>query len=306
MFEPQPEWWVNLPEEPASEALERAGWAPITDVWLTDATRRSLGWTLLLSAQSGAIYDIASNVSGFRSAAIGLLSPEVDGYLDEDVPPFGVILYADASPERGPVEGEREPASIEAAGRLFPVVVRQGEYADHRGLPNGSAAYWASSRGGRHWGWLTAKHVADSGHIPPQWVVDRAPLCLDAALVNYGQEPTEASHLRHIPAFPFPTADLPVRMAWDPNVTARVLDVATTLGIAPSKHFPIRFSTSVAGQPGDSGSAIEEAQHSIRTPLGLYLGAFTPQTPQRGHHGPAGIGLSITQLEQLMQLEVFK
>jgi hypothetical protein len=306
VFEPRPDWPDHLPPEPAEARLADAGLLDAAGD-LDHALRASLGWSLLLADRDEQIEHHAVAVRSFSHAAVGLLDDQVDGDLGH-YPPFGVILYADGPAESDDVTGH--VGVIEFGEQKFLVVVRRGTYEPHSGtgpvavVAGGTAAYRATSRAGRHSGWLTARHVADTaafaaaGHT----VLDRASHCIDAAVVDLG---AGYGHLQPAPAHRTLMAGLTIAMPFAP-AGATVLDVTGNMRISGSWKFPLRFNTSVAGRPGDSGSAIEETQTAARAPLGIYLGAYTPDTPYPGHVGQAGVGLSIHQLEVLMDLEVFR
>ena len=85
-------------------------------------------------------------------------------------------------------------------------------------------------------------------------VVDRAPECLDAALVDVGAAGGGA-----VQAFATPATGGAVDMDLSNPVAATILDVATNLGVRRSSRFPQRFSVNAAGIPGDSGSLIPPA-----------------------------------------------
>lgn len=292
MFEPDPDWYTQLPRAEARARLEREDLFNWPDISPAEAT--GLGWSLLVSDREQEVWTRAREVPGFSWSAVGLLHPEVDRDLRDSDPRFGVILYAeDGYGERVP---RREDLPFEEIS--LPVVVRQGTYKEHRSpaplMSHGRLACWSTTRHGARSGWLTARHVADHPAMSSQGsVVDRAPECLDAALVNVGSSGGGRVQRLATPA-PHATVDLDLPTP----LSGRILDVATNLGVQRSSRFPLRFSVNVAGRGGDSGSLIIGTP--CGEPLGLYLGAFT--TAQGAQ---TGIGLALTQIEYFMDMEVY-
>jgi hypothetical protein len=255
-----------------------------------------LGWALLVADREHEVWERARYIPGFRWSAVGLLDPEVDRALTTDDPPFGVILYS----EGGQTEGESRQDGLFFEEIQLPVVIRHGTYEEHRGaapgLPHGRLACWAASRQGGCVGWLTARHVADHPAMASVGrVVDRAPECLDAALVEIG---AGGGGSRRPLATPAPGGR--VRMDLANPVSTTILDVATNLGVQQSSRFPLRFTTTAAGLPGDSGSLIRG--DPCWEPLGLYLGSFAGA----GTSLRSGVGLALSQLEYHMFLEVYE
>jgi len=287
MFEPDPDWWHRL-------SLAPEGTLP-PDTPGTRDVLISLGWTVALSAREEEILMIARTVPFFRYWAVGLLHPSVDAGLDEEWRRFGVILYADgAEPDPGDasLRGSITFAEREA---VFPVVVRRGVYTPGAppAVPGGKLACWAHWRQGTRRGWLTARHVIAG--MPGSQVVDQAADCVDAALVDIAPHPPNPSPASLSAAVP--RAQLPVDLEFATPVNTAVLDVSGTLGINSAK-FPMRFSTQAAGVGGDSGSLITEGG----LPFGLYLGHFNPARSPGSH---SGVGLALSQLKTLVDLEVF-
>jgi hypothetical protein len=305
MFSPPEGWHWDLPHEPAQQRLLDSSFAEVASD-LDDELQRSLGWTLLLADGGGDRRVDPSSISSFQYTAVGFVDRELD-QLDQSYPPFGVILYAESEEHPQPRAGQLEELTV--GGLTFPIVLRRVRYEQHRAalhrVPGGSAAYWAESRGGARAGWLTARHVADGVTFSQSQytVVDRGSACIDAALVSDGNPQLGLSAVQ---AFQTITAGLTVSMACNAPASPTVLDVSSNIRISRSSRFPLRFSLSDSGQPGDSGSAIEETSTAQQLPLGIYLGSYIPDTGYPGHTGRAGIGLSISQLEQLMQLKVFR
>lgn len=295
-----------LEELPARPAEQRLLESPLAD-WtaaLPDQLRRSLGWTFLLSDRLEEILELARAVPFFNYPAVGFLDRAIDLGLEAagGLPLFGVILYAETGPEAPPGS---LVSVLEFPEIAFAVVVRNGSFGSQAQRPvpainNGRLACWATSRGGSRQGWLTARHVADDPAFTGR-VVDRGPGCIDAALVDVGQTGGGASA---IPAYAA-TAGLPVELDLGVPATGTVLDVITNFGITKSPQFPLRFSTSVSGVGGDSGSLIVETQTASNDPLGIYLGKFTLANPPAGYAATGGVGLAITQLATIMQLEVY-
>jgi hypothetical protein len=304
MFEIPANW--SLPPEPAEQRLLDSDFGEAAES-LPPSLRASLGWTLLIGDREEDIEYYAREVWAFRYTAIGFVDITVDAGV-EGYEPFGVILYADGG--HADSEATGRVGVLEFADIQFPIVVRRGIYVDHAlplpNVPGGTAAYWASSRQAQHHGWLTARHVAEGAIFQNSGgtIVDRASSCLDAALVDVGYH---VGGLAPAPAYQALAPGLAISLAFaPPGSLSKVLDVSANLRISRSSRFPLRFSTSTSGVPGNSGSAIEEALTPTRSPLGIYLGAYTPDTPYNGHVGSAGVGLSISQLEHLMRLEVFR
>jgi hypothetical protein len=291
VFDPIPGWYEQLPRDEALGRLEREDIGLWPDI--SPGEQLGLGWALLVSDREEDVWAHARDVPGFRWSAVGLLHPELDRALGTDAPRFGVILYAED--DQAEDRGGREPLAFEEIE--LPVVVRHGSYEEHRSGPtigHGRLACWATSRTGRRQGWLTARHVADHPAMSGAGsVVDRAPECLDAALVDVGLVGGGAVQSLAMPA---PGGKTEIDLSF-PR-TATILDVATNLGVRRSSRFPLRFSLNVAGVAGDSGSLIIGTP--CGEPLGLYLGAFTDASGAR-----SGIGLALTQLNYHMNLEVY-
>jgi hypothetical protein len=293
VFEPRPFWYELLPEAEARRRLEREEIALWPDITPGEAV--GLGWALLVSDREEEVWSRAREVPGFRWSAVGLLDPELDRELRGDEPPFGVILYAED--EQG--EQGRRKESLVFEEIPLPVVVRPGGYTDQRSasplLGHGRLACWATSRRGARSGWLTARHVADHPAMSAVGsVVDRAPECIDAAVVDVGVVGGGSVQALATPAPGGKVdVDLPIPL------TATILDVATNLGVRRSSRFPMRFSVNAAGVAGDSGSLMRGLP--CGEPLGLYLGSFAPV----GVSTRSGIGLALTQIEYFMDLEVY-
>jgi hypothetical protein len=291
VFDPPPDWYEKLPWAEALGRLEREDLQPWPDISKGETV--GLGWALLVADREEEVWERARDVPGFRWSAVGLLDPEVDQGLGGDDPRFGVILYTED--DRAEL-GQREGLAFEEI--QLPVVLRAGNYEEHRASPptigHGRLACWATSRRGRRRGWLTARHVADHpamSSVGP--VVDRAPECLDAALVNVNPAGSGA-----VQSLATPAIGSAVDMDLSTPGRGQILDVATNLGMRRSSRFPLRFSVNLAGVAGDSGSLIIGAP--CGEPMGLYLGAFTAATGAR-----SGIGLALTQIEYFMDLEVY-
>jgi hypothetical protein len=288
MFEPSENWIESLPWEPALGRLEQARF----ETWaeMSEAERIAMGWTLLVADREEALLEGAVGVPNFAWSAVGLLDSEVDRGLERSDPQFGVIFYVndiESAPER--------LGSFEVEGVGLPVVQRPIAVEEHRAgvpaIPGGQLACWATSAGGMREGWLTARHVAaEGGHR----VVDSGRECIDAALIDVGTY-GGGSYTRAVA--PGGMAQAEVHLSSGPRWT-RVLDVATNFHVKPSSYFPLRFTTVDCGVEGDSGSLI--LAQPCGEPLGIYLGALTTIEGRQ-----AGVGLAITQLETLMNLEVF-
>jgi hypothetical protein len=291
MFEPDPSWYERLPSAPAASRLEREELAPWPDI--TPGERIGLGWSLLVSDREEEVWERARGVPRFRWPAVGLLSPEVDLGISGDDLPFGVILYAEASPN----EGEQRLPGLAFDDVELPVVVRYGHYQEHGPvplIPHGRLACRATTRNGRFQGWVTARHVAEHPLMATVGtVLDSAPECLDAALVDIG------TSWGGVPqSLATPANGGTVELEFSAIQRATILDVATNLGVQYSSRFPLRFSFNAAGQHGDSGSLITAIP--CGEPLGIYLGAFTSRTGAR-----TGVGLAFSQLAVLIDLEVY-
>ncbi|NKX56593.1 hypothetical protein [Arthrobacter mobilis] len=300
--------------DPDVESLDRLG-EPPDYVWdyipagppPDGRERRAVGWTIALSLAEDQFRSLARRLPFFDYAAVGFLNELVDpSFRYGEFPSIGIILYTN----------EQEAAEVPAVDALrpvrvrdayFQVVVRRGRREPHhwpQAAPpltaNGQLACWATSRNGQVQGWLTAAHAAAGlGNV-----VDWATECTDAAMVDVGWAPPQA--LQAVTAYTVsintgahlhlgqPPAPLPVR--------AKVLDISSDFKMYKDPRFPVRFSLSAAGQPGNSGAFITEAVSG--EPMGIYLGGFWPLgTPAAL---PAlGYGLAIFQLEKMMDLQVF-
>jgi len=312
MFAPREGWFEYLPAQPAQERLAQSRFVEEARE-LDEKLQRSLGWTLLLADRDDRPADVEeavvdrSNISSYQYTAIGFVDGELD-QLHREYPPLGVIYYAESEEDPQPGPGQLEEVTV--AGLTFPIVLRRGTYEQHvaalHRVPGGSSAYWAESRGGSREGWLTARHVTEESAFSNSSysVVDRGSSCIDAAVVSDGSSRPPGLHAQS--AHQAITAGLPVSMACNTGASPTVLDVSSNIRISKSSRFPLRFSLSETGQRGDSGSAIEETSTTQQLPFGIYLGSYLPDTAYPGHTGRAGYGLSISQLEQLMQLEVFR
>jgi len=246
---------------------------------------------------------MAREVPFFSRSAIGMVGPTVDAGLNSNSLPFGVILYAEGSTAH-PVDQQWNRAlGFPGPGAQIPVVVRRGTFVPTGSStssgwkPPGSYACFATWRAGKSRGWLTARHVARA--VPPNLVVDMAADCVDAALVNLPNR-TPANPVPVSISKASPAAQLPVTLDFKPGapIPTVVLDVSNTLGINDPK-FPLRISTQAAGKSGNSGSLISENG----LPFGMYLGHFTPA---RNPSTSGGVGLVLSQLQPLVDLEVFK
>lgn len=291
MFDPDPFWYEQLPSSPALRRLELQEGALWPD--MTPAEQVGLGWSLLVSDREEEVWLRARGVPRFRWPAAGLVHPEADRGLGPGDPPFGVILYADA----GEHQGEERLPGLAFDDVELPVVVRYGHYEEQAPQPlgHGRLACWGTTRNGRFQGWVTARHVAlHSGMAGVGTVLDTAPECLDAALVDVGLAGGGSPQALATPA-DGGTVDLEFATV----VPATILDVATNLGVPDSSRFPLRFSVNVAGQPGDSGSLIIATP--CGEPLGVYLGAFISATTG----ARTGVGLAFSQLAVLIELEVY-
>lgn len=289
MFEPEADWYERLPPAPAAGRLDREDLAAWPDI--SPAEQIGLGWSLLVSDRNDEIWERARYVPGFRWPAVGLLHPDVDHALSPDDPLFGVILYADERVQAG----ENRLPGMAFEDIELPVVVRHGHYQEHGPaplIPHGRLACWGSTRGGGFQGWVTARHVAEHPMMSAVGtVIDTAPECLDAALVDVIPA---GGGVRQ--ALATPANGGTVDLDFSP-IPATILDVATNLGIQSSSRFPLRFSVNVAGQPGDSGSLITAMP--CGEPLGIYLGAFSSKG------AASGIGLAFSQLAVLIGLEIY-
>jgi hypothetical protein len=290
MFDPPPNWHEGLPPGPAEERLQREE----IEVWpdISEAERIGWGWSLLVSDREEGIEDRARAVPGFRWSEVGILDPSVDPRLEVDDPRFGVVLYAEDLMAEG---GERLDGLV-MDGIELPVLVRNVRFEAQRAVPSrsgpGRLACWATSRNGAREGWLTALHVANHSAFAGS-VVDRGRACIDVALVDVGRTGSGATR-RSVP----PTGGSAVELDLGTPTPATVIGVATNLGITRSSHFPLRFTLSVAGSPGDSGGLI--LADPCGEPMGIYLGANELRNGARG-----GVGQALTQLEYLMNLEAY-
>ncbi|MGP8002022.1 MAG: hypothetical protein ACLPKI_32590 [Streptosporangiaceae bacterium] len=263
----------------------------------------SVGWTAAASAADSDIRALAADVPFFSYAAIGFLDEDLDpSFQRSGFPPFGVILYGDAIP--GLVDEPLRVLRFRDADTILPVVVRRGTWQQHQSrqatppvVTGGQLACWATSRGGSTQGWLTARHAAPALGT----VVDTATECTDAALVSVGQAPLVGNPPTS--AYRSLAAGVNAEMHFSAgSLTGTVLDVSSDFGMFNDPKFPLRFSLSQAGAPGNSGAYVTEA--SSGDPLGVYLGAFLPANAQPGQPA-SGYGLAIYQLESMMKLEVY-
>jgi hypothetical protein len=297
VFEWDPQWWRRMP--PLPEDAQRA----IADLGeMEDERRISLGWTAAIAARDSEIVEIAREVPFLSRSAIGLVSPTVDAGLRPNSAPFGVILYATGSVAHPLDQQWRQAITFRYLGIQvdLPVVIRRGTFTPASTGPipgGGSYACWATWRQGKSQGWLTARHVA-SAH-PPGCLVDAATDCVDAALINMSQLGKPQSPVKVNISAAAPQPRLSVELDFKPGspISTSVIDVSSTLGINDAK-FPLRISTQAAGKSGNSGSLITEGG----TPFGMYLGHFTPV---KAPTSSSGVGLVLSQLKTLVDLEVF-
>ncbi len=287
MFEPASDWYTGLPQEPAWERLRSAGLEVSPD--LSEEEMISSGWSLLVSDHEQEIAARSRDVPCFTWSAAAILDPSVDPV---DEPRFGIVLYA----EDPWSEGGRRLEGINVGDIELPVVVRKVRFEAHRASSSsigpGRVACWSTSRHREREGWLTALHVAQHSAMPGQ-MVDRGRACIDAALVDIGRPPTGTAR-RAVP----PLDGRRVALDLGTPTPAKVIDVATNLGIGRSSHFPFRFTVNVAGVPGDSGGLIVAVPGG--DPVGIYLGSHELASGAR-----SGVGLAINQLEYLMNLEAY-
>jgi hypothetical protein len=211
--------------------------------------------------------------------------------LEADGQRFGVVFYTEA----GATESE-QVGQLELEDASLPIVARPVAQVEHLGVPQplrpqGTIACWATSSGGRCEGWLTARHVASALGCR---MVDCGRECIDAAVIETSDgcrgEPSKAV---------MPSVGGRVEVLSEQPIQARILDVATNFKVVHSSYFPLRFTTSTPGREGDSGSLV--MADPCGEPVGIYLGAINPE--RRGRW--AGFALAITQLEALMNLEVY-
>jgi hypothetical protein len=290
MFEPLPDWHRGLPLEPARDRLGREevpAWPDIPEAELV-----GWGWSLLVSDREEEIAGRARDVAGFNWSAVGLLDPEVDRGLGDDDPRFGVILYT----EDPLAEGGARLDGLRFEEIELPVLVRNIRFEAQHGVSSrigpGRVACWATSRGQEREGWLTARHVAEHSELPGR-VVDRGRACVDAALVEIERGPT-GRRRRSVP----PTPHSAIKLDFGSPAPGRVLDVGTNCGIAQSSYFPLRFTVDRVGKKGDSGGLI--LADPCGEPMGIYLGSCALESGGRG-----GFAQALTQLEYLMNLEVY-
>lgn len=292
------DWWQNVPPPPRRYLdVERPP---------EGAARRSAeGWTLALCDRQEQITVAARDVPFFSYSAVGLLDPQTDQGLREGDLLFGVILYAEGEQWLDGDGERREPVVIlsddERTAVRFPLVVRRGVFAaassgrgrSFAGSSNGTLACWSRWHGKQD-GWLTARHCAASLGA----VVAKASDCIDAALVDIGVHPAYPHPWAVSSAAP--SAGLAVDLGFVGGVrSTAVVNVSSTLGTRNSR-FPLRFSMREHGNVGDSGSIITETGE----PFGLYLGAFRPVGAPVG--SVRGYGLALSQLQNLVNLEVFE
>jgi hypothetical protein len=261
--------------------------------------RTSLGWTTAIAAREFEIIQIAREVPFFSHSAIGLVSSTVDAGLTPISLPFGVILYAVGSIGHPLDQQWHRSITFPGPGAEFPVVIRRGTFtptSSGRTPFGGSYACWATWRKGKSRGWLTARHVARA--LPPIHTVDQAADCVDAALIDVPRpHPVNPKPVKLSAAAPH--AGLRVQLDFKPGtpISTVILDVSNTLGIKDPK-FPLRVSTQAAGKSGNSGSLITESG----LPFGMYLGHFTPA---KAPTTSSGVGLALSQLQSLVDMEVF-
>jgi hypothetical protein len=305
VFEWDPQWWSRMP--PVPEDAQRA----IADLGEMGAERRtSLGWTAAIAARDSEIVQIARELPFFSRLAIGLVSPTVDAGLERNSFPFGVILYATGSVPH-PLDQEWRQAitfqyreTDEFGYREYeayiPVVIRRGTFtpASTGQIPGGgSYACWATWHKGKSEGWLTARHVARAH--PPSCVVDEATDCVDAALVDVPPLTKPPSPAPVSISTTAPATGVSVELDFKPGspISTSIIDVSSTLGINDAR-FPLRISTNAAGKSGNSGSLITEGG----MPYAMYTGNFIPvKAPTTS----SGVGLVLSQLNTLVDLEVF-
>jgi len=297
VFDWDPQWWRQMPPVPedAQQAIGDLG-------EMDDEQRTSIGWTAAIAARDSEILQNARQVPFFNRSAIGLVSPAVDAGLGPDSTPFGVILYADGSVAHPLDEEWREAITFSYHGIEVdvPVVIRRGTFTPSSTGPipgGGSYACWATWRKGKSQGWLTARHVARA--YPPNCRVDAATDCVDAALVNVPPLAKPTSPARVSISTTAPATGLAVELDFSPGppIPTTIIDVSGTLG-TNDPRFPFRVSTQAAGASGNSGSLITEAG----MPFAMYLGHFNPV---KAPTTTSGVGLMLTQLETLVELEVF-
>lgn len=288
MFELTDDWHEGLDAERARARMMESPYPPWPDISPNEEI--GLGWTLLVGDRQDELMDVSTGVPGFRWSAVGILDSSVDPSLEGQRQTFGVIFYVE-----DPLAEAIQIGEITIDGVTLPIVQRPATIEDHRvggTVPiSGQLACWATTSGGKREGWLTADHVARNS--PGLRIVDAGRQCIDAALVDDGTRgggnPTRAVA---------PAAGMTVEVFGNPMWTATITDVSSTLGSLNSHYFPLRFSFTHHGYPGDSGSLIRA--DPCDEPTGIYLGAL-----KLSNSVSLGIGLAICQLESLMDMEVY-
>ncbi len=299
MFEPDLSVFRTLPYPPGRVAEA----VPFDITNLPQDLQISVGWTAAASAADSDIRAQAADVAFFSYSAIGFLNEDLDAsFRGSGLPPFGVILYADALP--GVPDEPLRFLRFRDVNTVLPVVVRRGTWQQHHTrqapppvMTGGQLACWATGRGGSTQGWLTARHAAQALGT----VVDAATECTDAALVSVGQTPPvgnlSTSAYRSVAAGV--SAEIHLSQG---SLTAMVLDVSSDFGMFNDPKFPLRFSLNQVGVAGNSGAYITEAVSG--DPLGVYLGGFLPANAAPSQ-APSGYALAIYQLESMMNLKVY-
>lgn len=303
------EWLLELPRVPAREAWgtdeRRSYFARARDGLQDDLLARSLYWTLRFGeeAQQWAEFEA---LPGFQWAQVGFL--QQDFAAPDDPGPgghFGLLVCCDAQLPDTPLLGRR----VEVGGVSWPIRVLPALFEPQvqvAGPYLGCAAGWARSRRATYPrdGWLTASHVVPSNTTiyfsDGGWgtVVDRGGICVDAAIVATSRPPASTRPMR--PAFALAAGrSVVLHDQVGRALPMTITTVDPTLGVAASRHLPLRFSLDGSGQPGDSGALVEDPVNGEFA--GLYLGRYVDY---RSGSPALGIALAAHYLAELMDMEV--
>jgi hypothetical protein len=301
-------WLEQLPQVPAQPQLRdpvRSGFFADFGLRGDDLHARSLYWSLRLAEEAGQWDATVSALPGYQFSQVGFLADSDESPFVDPNERFGVLAICDI-PDAQPGLLSRR---IEADGYLFPIGVLTGRFEPHVNVTapyGGCVTGWACSRRSTspRSGWLTAGHVVPSNQPislsdgGTGVVVDRARLCVDAAVVSTNMPPAWPSAAA-VAASIAPGDAVELHDQFSNALPMNIRTVDPALGATPSSYLPVRFSMDSHGQQGDSGALIFEP--AAKEVAGMYLGQYTDF---QGTGSAFGIGLSAHYLTALLDMEI--
>ncbi|MEU1288902.1 hypothetical protein [Kitasatospora sp. NPDC005856] len=247
---------------------------------------------------------------------VGYVDPEFDDVAQREL---GVIEYRFVdNPQPGkliqflPVDAIKVPI-VRRMVRYEPQVNVRAPMKD------GVATCWArGSHSDVDEGWVTARHVVqdDRGNVfygdridflsgnnvDSGSVMRVAPDDIDAALVHAHAD--IFSHWERMDLMPA-LLNLPVQFiqASGKLASGEVIEPPANPHLASSSKWPQRFTINRAGDPGDSGAMIVHRKSGEA--VGIYLAQIVMRATSGVDHY-AGVGLSVEQVRDIMELELYR